>query len=268
MGESGKNSCPGGLTILRAHCFVREGGTGSVLDVPVQDEGLLSVFINGSVFVRLACSPSYLEELVVGRLYTEGVIAVLDEIRDISIDADSMRADVRLEARTADSARGFENIVPTYASGGIASRGSSAESRALVPVVPIHWNPEWVFRVADEFARDDTEHALTFGAHSAYLADRERVLYVREDIGRHNAFDKAVGSALLEGVDLAQCLLYTSGRVPTDMTAKAIRARIPVLASKSVATDKTVEMAREMRLTLICKARPDSLFVLNDPYWA
>ena len=99
----------------------------------------------------------------------------------------------------------------------------------------------------------------------AYLANRERILYVREDIGRHNAFDKAIGSALIDGVDLSQCLLYTSGRVPTDMVVKAIRARLPLLVSKKVATDKTVEVARSLNLTLICRAMPDSFDVLSDP---
>ena len=57
---------------------------------------------------------------------------------------------------------------------------------------------------------------------------------------------------------------YASGRVPTDMVTKAIRARIPVLVSKSVATDKTVEIARLLNLTLICKATPQSIDVLCD----
>ena len=57
---------------------------------------------------------------------------------------------------------------------------------------------------------------------------------------------------------------YARGRVPTDMVTKAIRARIPVLVSKSVATDKTVEIARSLNLTLICKATPQSIDVLCD----
>lgn len=134
---------------------------------------------------------------------------------------------------------------------------------ALAPVDPIPWNPEWIFRMAVEFELDRTSHFRTHGVHSAYLATLEETLYVREDIGRHNAFDKVIGSALIHGVDLAKCLLFTSGRVPIDMVTKAIRARLPILVSKAAATAKTVEVARACNLTLICSATSESFDVLS-----
>lgn len=91
------------------------------------------------------------------------------------------------------------------------------------------------------------------------------MLYCCEDLGRHNAFDKVVGCALRDGVDLAHCTIFTSGRIPTDMVVKAIRAGIPTLISKAVPTDLTVDMARRYRLTLICSAHSDSLKVFSDP---
>ena len=63
--------------------------------------------------------------------------------------------------------------------------------------------------------------------------------------------------------DLAQCMLYTSGRVPSDMASKAIRAGIPVLVSKSVATDQGIALARAYGLTLICEARPMQFDIVN-----
>ena len=131
--------------------------------------------------------------------------------------------------------------------------------------MPVEWKPEAVFRIADEFALDKTVHARTRGAHSAFLCDLDgRILCMREDIGRHNAFDKVVGWALLNGVDLAKCMLYTSGRVPSDMASKAIRAGIPILVSKSVATDQGVALARAYGLTLICEAKPMQFDLVNQ----
>ena len=64
--------------------------------------------------------------------------------------------------------------------------------------------------------------------------------------------DKAVGEMLLQGVPLAECVLYTSGRVPVDMVRKAIRAGVPALVSKSMPTIQSLELAQEYGLQLVC----------------
>ena len=70
-------------------------------------------------------------------------------------------------------------------------------------------------------------------------------------------------SALMEGIDLEQCVLFSSGRIPDDMIEKAIRARVPVLASNAVPTDRAVELAREYHVTLICTAREKGMDVFS-----
>lgn len=82
------------------------------------------------------------------------------------------------------------------------------------------------------------------------------MLFCCKDLGRHNAFDKAIGRALIKGIDLKRATVFTSGRTPVDMTAKAICAGIPIFASKAVPTDHAIELARKNRLTLICSASP------------
>ena len=92
------------------------------------------------------------------------------------------------------------------------------------------------------------------------LKDGDRILLLEscshhvscEDIGRHNALDKAVGSMLLAGVPLSECVLYTSGRVPMDMVRKAIRAGVPALVSKTMPTVQSLELAQEYGLQLLC----------------
>jgi len=142
--------------------------------------------------------------------------------------------------------------------------GFFAQDFALEPVEPISFDPAWVFHMARVFAQDKTGHARTRGVHSAYLATSREVLCMREDIGRHNAFDKAIGWALMGEIDLGECMVFTSGRIPTDMAVKAIRAGIPILATKTVATDKAVDLARRYHLTLISEATPDAFDILND----
>lgn len=203
----------------------------------IQDECALDLYVNGECLARLGCSPAHVDELAVGHLCTEGIISSKDQIAALRLDGST-----RIELAVAGAQR----------------------TRQLEPVNPVAWSSEAIFRIADEFALDKTAHARTRGAHSAFLCDLEgKTLCMREDVGRHNAFDKAVGWAIMNGVDLSRCLLYTSGRVPSGMAMKAIRARIPILVSKSVATDKGVALSRAYGLTLICEARPQEFDVLN-----
>ncbi len=80
----------------------------------------------------------------------------------------------------------------------------------------------------------------------------------------YSALDKAVGHALIRGIDRTECYLFTTGRMPADMVLKAARAGIPLLASKTYPTDAGVALARRAGLTLVT-LRPDgSLLIWTD----
>ena len=228
----------------------------------IQTESLLEVRVNGLPLMRVACIADHLAELVVGRLFTDGSISGMDDISSIEISDDPLRVDVQLAEGAPVPQPGRILDVPTH---GGASNAPTAALPRLEPVVPIPWSVGRIFELARVFDADSPAHASTFAAHSCYLATSDELLFCCEDLGRHNAFDKAVGSGLMAGVDLSQCIVFTSGRVPIDMVAKAIRARIPILVSKAVPTDKTIQIARDHDLTLICSAHPDAIRVFNDP---
>lgn len=263
-----------------------DGGMTSVME-PLQEEDILEIDIDGEVAMRTRCSANHLVELVVGRLVTTGKVASVDGIESLVLSERPLRANVRLRERlgaeaAVPSAEGENSPVgnegarqllafrpkkenPPVGDEGLPAEGFLAPAGGLAPLKPVPWTIEEVFAEARLFAEDRTSHRKTRGTHSAYLFRRGELLYCREDIGRHNAFDKIVGAALLDGVALEECTLFTSGRVPTDMAVKAVRARIPIVVSKAVATVDTVKMARACDLTLVCKATPASVDVVNDP---
>ena len=102
--------------------------------------------------------------------------------------------------------------------------------------------------------------------HRAGMFDPNTGTFLRlaEDIGRHNALDKVIGYALRHQIDLKECMVYSSGRIPTDMAMKAIYAGIPVLSSKASPTTEAIELAKTYRLTLICAARRDRMKVFSQ----
>ena len=100
-------------------------------------------------------------------------------------------------------------------------------------------------------------HDETVGTHGCLLLHRGEVLCCCEDIGRHNAIDKAVGEALMRAVPLCECVLYTTGRIAADVVEKTATAGAAVLASRTLPTAEAAERAGTLGLTLIGRAWED-----------
>jgi FdhD protein len=105
--------------------------------------------------------------------------------------------------------------------------------------------------------------ACTGATHQAAFTDGEVVLHCEEDVGRHNAIDKVVGHCLLKGTDTSRGILLTTGRLNAQAVAKALRQRIPILASGSAATAHAVQLAERHGLTLVGFARGGRLNVYS-----
>lgn len=247
--------------------IVRNDGEKQETHKEILREHRLELVVNEQLLARLVCTPDALENLVVGRLITEQIISDAEEIEQLYLCESGNRArvflkeDVKFEAARAEEPTCCtDNQVFLQPEGNTAGSGNwgQVSSEQLSPAV---WKKEWIYSIVRTFTEDSKLHRSTGGTHSCLLAVEDRVLYVAEDLGRHNAMDKAIGYAVMQGLDREKCILFTTGRVPTDMVRKAVAARIPVLVSKAVPTAEAVEMARENGLTLICRAWPDSFEV-------
>lgn len=231
---------------------------------PILVEHMMDVYVNERLTMKLVCIPEHLTELVLGRLFTEGIIHSASDVEQIYICEFGKRARVLLtkdrSAQVSDC--GSEDYVeptPTCCTGNRVLNDYFVDEQTPSPVTPIPWKKQWVFDLADCFANGTPLHSQTWATHSCFLACDGKLLFQCEDIGRHNALDKAIGHALRHDIDLTKCIIYSSGRIPTDMALKAIRAGIPLLASKASPSAEAVAMAKEYHLTLICAARRDRM---------
>lgn len=230
---------PQPLTRELEHRFLGRDGTAKQQTEPVLCEHTLRVLVNETLEMEFTCLPQFLPELILGHLVTEGYLQRVEEVLSVSISPTGKTAEVTLT--------------------------NLRELGAMPDVSPTPWEADWVFALADRFAAGMPVHQLTCATHSCFLANGRELLFQCEDIGRHNAIDKAVGYALMNGIDLRDCLMYSSGRMPADMAAKAIRAGIPLLASKGSPTASAIALAREHQLTLLCAARRDRMKLFSDP---
>ncbi len=193
----------------------------------------LPIILNGTQILQLVCTPQALPELILGRLFVEGFLSNPNEIISMTIS--------ETEARV------------------VTQTPSANDPANDAPLVPFPWKMEWIFTLIHAFQAGAPLYQATHGIHSCFLMHDGRLRACFEDLGRHNAMDKAIGYALLQGIPLDESVLFTSGRVPTEIMRKIIRARVPVLISNAVPTDKAVALARQHHVTLLCTARPEGM---------
>lgn len=228
----------------------------------VLQEHRMDIYVNDQLVMKVVCTPSYLEELVLGRLLTEQYISSVQEIDMMYLCDEKYRAKVFLKKDMKDFIAEKNLMVPTCCTDNESVQIKRDESCTLIP--DYHWYTSWIFHAADVFSNDTQLHKQTMGTHSCSLFQENEFLISCEDIGRHNAVDKVIGWAMRHHIDLKTCMLYTSGRMPLDIVRKAIRAQIPVLIGKGVPTVQSVELAQMYGLTLIGAARSDRIKVYND----
>jgi FdhD protein len=220
----------------------------------------LEVRIAGAPITVTMRTPGHDLELAAGFLLTEGIIESRDQIGGLRaiVPQNGAKANV-VEVELKDTAFESADLQRNFfaaSSCGICGKASieAVRVRGLQqPDRTFRFDPELLCRLPDVLRAEQEVFSRTGGLHAAALFDATgRLLALREDIGRHNAVDKIVGWALLEGLlPLSQHVLLVSGRGGFEIAQKSLAAGIPVLASVSAPSSLAVKLARELGLTLI-----------------
>ncbi|MDP3177570.1 MAG: formate dehydrogenase accessory sulfurtransferase FdhD [Spirochaetaceae bacterium] len=218
----------------------------------------LEIQVNEKRIAVLMCTPYDLEELAIGYLFTRGMIKSLDDVLTIGLCPDRSRIKIEVAGGIEPDSLGLGDVVASGCGSGLVL----SQAFLARPPLPDGWTIE--LRKLTMWTRtmfDAAElYKATGGLHCAALAseagaertdDAPGLWVVREDVGRHNAIDKAIGRGLLDGADFARSCLLTSGRIAADMALKAIGAGVPIVASRSIPTTSAYEIAVKSELTLV-----------------
>ena len=231
-------------------------------------EELLEIRVNGKPLAVTLRTPGDDEALAAGFLHAEGFVSSPDDIAAIR-----RRAGNVIEVRLAGGRRRGPAIRPrrfpvTGACGVCGKSGIEQLRFAAPPIVSSLAVAATVLRDAAAGLRDAQPlFRLTGGLHGAGVFAADGTLRVlKEDVGRHNAVDKAVGALFLErALPLDDALLVVSGRAGFEIVQKAVRAGIPVLCAVSAPTSLAVETAHAFGLTLAGFLRGESMNVYTHP---
>lgn len=210
----------------------------------------LKVVLNSREVATLTCSPTDLDYLVAGFLFTEGFIGSKNEIVQTSINVEKGIA--RVEAREATACIGPEETIPDDTPTTDLSEKSKIKATSI-------------FSLAAELQKRSQVFQQTGGVHSAGLAVGEEMLIFMEDIGRYNALDKVCGQCLLEEIPCEDKIVVFSGRVPSKVVKKVAKMGAAVLVARSAPTDLAVELAQKLGITLIGFARSQRMNIYTYP---
>lgn len=229
--------------------------TGPTMDAV--EESLVWLEINGVPAITWMCTPERLDELVVGWLFGEGFIDRQADIirmrpctRELGfwVDLAPERVEsVQAQPRRRILASGCGSVTQFLGSLADVPRRPAAE-----PLPEIN-TPEMRRLFKELFARGE-RYKETGGIHAAALTDGQTLLYHAEDIGRHNAVDKVMGAALLEGHSPHGLILLVTGRISGELGYKAARAGISAVATPSVPSTIAVQIAHAAGMLLVGRA--------------
>lgn len=224
----------------------------------VVSEYPLQLVVNGREMATLIASPHDLRFLVAGFLRLQGFVSGIEDFLALAICQDFGAASVTIRGELP------ERLKPVLTSG----CGTGISFNMPKPVEKsgpcrVH-APESIFTLMNQLAGACEGYRSHGGMHSAGVGFDSLLLH-SEDIGRHNTIDRIAGEALLKNVSLAGTILVTSGRISTELVAKASLLGIDVIASRTSPTDMAVKMAEEAGITLVGYVRADSFKVYTHP---
>ena len=224
--------------------------------VPVPVEMALTIYVNDEELVTILCTPAKLNCLVLGYLYSEGIITGISEVTSMRVCEEDSLADVKLskleftlpERRTLTSGCG----------GGVSLTTQGQKVNSSLEVTPAQ-----VLPLMAQMQEQAELFRFCGGVHTSALADTESLLVVAEDIGRHNTLDKIQGECLLRGISTKDGLLLATGRLSSEMVLKAAKMGTPIVVTRSSPTDRAISLARDLGVTLVGYARGSRLSVYS-----
>lgn len=191
----------------------------------------------------VSCTPSHLEELVLGHLFSRGELREAAQLASMDISEEAGKIDVR--------------ILPMPAEKKVQTDKNTGAAFTLEKNV--------IFQTAAELFENPSEFFKETGCvHSCTLMIDGKIMCTMEDIGRHNALDKVIGYGLKHNLSLGNAIIFVSGRISGDYLLKAVQAGIGMVVSRAAVTGEAVALAKKEQVTLLGFVRNNSGNVYHE----
>ena len=241
-------------------------------------EAPVDIYINSEPIVNIICLRKDLKELAFGFLFSIGVINSADDVKEIKTSELDNNIYVTLQnsinlnfddfnmnpvSRVVDTTCG----IPSPWREVIKKSLDDAHTQELIKSIDsVRINASTIFSAIKKMQVSTPLYRETGGCHGAAIFDFDgNLLSVKEDVGRHNAIDKVIGELLLKKHSFKNAFLTSTGRLTADSVLKAIKAKIPIVASFSAAVESGIRLAFAYGITLIGFARGSRMNIYIHP---
>ncbi|MGB2108640.1 formate dehydrogenase accessory sulfurtransferase FdhD [Marinobacter vinifirmus] len=239
--------------------------TGQPKSISVIEERPLTIYLNSQEIVTAMTIGDHPEYLALGFLLNQGMLKATDQVTGIDYDEELEVAVVRT-AGTTDVEDKLEKKTRTSgcAVGTVFGDMMAGLEGLALPDTPVHTST--FYDLSYQINHTPSLYMETGAIHGTALCQGRNILAYMEDVGRHNAVDKIAGWMYINGITAADKVLYTTGRLTSEMVIKTSLMGIPTLISRSGFTAWGVDIARQVGLTLIGRMRGKKFTCLSGQH--
>ena len=236
--------------------------TGAKTEIKVPVERPLTLYLNAQEIVTMMTIGDYPEYLALGYLLNQNMLKYGDIVTEVEYHDDLQVVVVRTEHDTNFEAKLKKRTQTSGCAQGTAF-GDLMEAVESVALPQAELRTSWLYQMTHAINTMPSLYLEAGAIHGCVLCKEGTPVCYTEDVGRHNAVDKIAGWMFRHGVDPADKILYTTGRLTSEMVIKTVRMGIPILVSRSGFTAWGVDLARQVGLTLVGRARGKRFIALS-----
>jgi FdhD protein len=236
--------------------------TGAEVEIRVPVERPLTLYLNAQEIVTMMTIGDYPEYLALGYLLNQNMLKFGDVVTEVEYHDDLQVVVVRTENNTNFEQKLKKRTQTSGCAQGTAF-GDLMEAIESVELPKAELRTSWLYQMTHAINTMPSLYLEAGAIHGCVLCKEGTPICYTEDVGRHNAVDKIAGWMFQHGVDAADKIMYTTGRLTSEMVIKTVRMGIPILVSRSGFTAWGVELARQVGLTLVGRTRGKRFIALS-----
>jgi FdhD protein len=235
---------------------------GGLVEINVPVERPVTLYLNAQEIVTMMTINDYPEYLAVGYLLNQNMLRYDDVVTAVEYDDDLKVVVVRTLHHTDFEAK-LKKRTQTSGCAQSTAFGDLLEAVENIALPRSELRTSWLYQMTRTINSMPSLYLEAGAIHGCVLCEEGTPVCYTEDVGRHNAVDKIAGWIYYHSVNPADKILYTTGRLTSEMVIKTVRMGIPILVSRSGFTAWGVDLARQVGLTLVGRARGKRFIALS-----